>query len=55
MIELQALAALSALDRARGRLLAHRVRLPGSLPVPAPAAGGVLGWAVRGMSLRGAG
>lgn len=55
MIELQILAALSRLDRARERILARRPRPLGSPPVLAAAAGVMLGWVVRGMILRGAG
>jgi hypothetical protein len=51
MIELQALAALSELDRARERILARR---PGP-PILAAAAGAALGWVVRGIILRGEG
>ncbi|MGO9448418.1 MAG: hypothetical protein ACLQQB_05580 [Solirubrobacteraceae bacterium] len=52
MIELRALAAVSALDRARGRVVARRPRLLGSPPVLAAATGAALGWVVRGMILR---
>jgi hypothetical protein len=55
MIELQALAALSELDRARERILARRPRLLGSPPILAAAAGAALGWVVRGIILRGEG
>ncbi|MGO9247163.1 MAG: hypothetical protein ACLP7W_01015 [Solirubrobacteraceae bacterium] len=52
VIELRALAAVSALDRARGRVVARRPRLLGSPPVLAAATGAALGWVVRGMILR---
>jgi hypothetical protein len=48
MIELQALAALGALDRARERIVARRPPVLGSPSVLAAAAGIALGWMVRG-------
>lgn len=56
MIELQTLAAVGALDRARERILARRPRVPGSpLALAAVVAAAVLGWVLRGARRRGAG